>query len=306
VQWVNRPNAEFRGYAGRIAGSGVAVGDNVSILPSREKARIDRIVTYDGALARAEPGRSVTLTFDREVDCSRGDMIAAAGAEPEIGSRFEADLVWMSAEPLELGRSYLLKMGSRTVSAEVERMIGIVDVNSFEPRQASDFGLNDIGRCLVRLDRPLPLVPYEEERELGGFILIDRLGNSTVAAGMVRKVRPGARPTGSGAREAEIYWLSGIAPEERAEAAQGFRQRLRMTGARAVILGEEELALLEEDLGSAEGPERGRRLRAAARLLTKSGLDVIVAADADRSEAWPGRWIDAGEAAAQGAAEWVI
>ncbi|MEQ7873791.1 assimilatory sulfite reductase (NADPH) flavoprotein subunit [Sphingomonas sp. ASV193] len=194
VQWVNRPDSRFRGYAGRIARGRVRTGDEVVVLPEGTPTRIARIVTADGDLAEGIAGQSVTLTFADEVDCSRGDVIALADSPPATCDRIDATLVWMAEAPLRLDRAYWLRVGTDTVSARVDEVKALVDVESVGERvgerPGASLALNDIGRVVIGLERPIPAVTYDQSRKLGGFILIDRLTRATVAAGTIDALDP--------------------------------------------------------------------------------------------------------------------
>ena len=183
VQWVNRPNADFRGFAGQIASGAVSRGDRIRVLPSGRESHVARIVTADGDLERAVAGQSITLTLETEVDVSRGDVISAGDAPPQVASQFEATVVWMHDEPMLQGRAYLMKTGTRTVTATITPLKHKINVNTLEQLPAERLELNDIGVCELELDRPVPFDSYADNRALGGFILIDRLSNSTVGAG---------------------------------------------------------------------------------------------------------------------------
>jgi bifunctional enzyme CysN/CysC len=186
VQWVNRPDLDFRGFAGLIASGSVAPGDKVRILPSARTSTIARIVTKDGDLTQAVAGQSVTLTLADEIDCSRGDLIAAADSPPGAAEQFRATLVWMADASLLLGRAYWLKIGSKTLAAHVSEIEHKIDVNTLERQPAEFLGLNDIGDVRITLDQPIPFEPYDTNPALGAFILIDRMSNATLAAGMIR------------------------------------------------------------------------------------------------------------------------
>ncbi|HET9640890.1 MAG TPA: sulfate adenylyltransferase subunit CysN [Allosphingosinicella sp.] len=309
VQWVNRPDSRFRGYAGRIAGGTVRPGDEIVILPSGRRSHVERIVTFDGDLERAVEGRSVTLTLTDEVDCSRGEVIASVASPPQVADGLLANLVWMSDEPLVPGRSYWLKIGASTVSATVSKVEHIVEVDSGRPADARLLALNDIGRCQIRLDREVAAIPYARGRELGAFILIDKLSHATAAAGMIDGFPRRAaldRATGEADR---IIWLNGIAPEERTEVAAKAQQRLQAMGRMSFILDEGSLRdSLNSDLaeGPADRAEHIRRVRAVAGLMSRAGLHVLVAMDLPAAEAWPGRPIDPADLEPEGEAEWVI
>ena len=185
VQWVNRPNADFRGFAGQIASGSVQRGDRVRVLPSGRESHVARIVTAGGDLETAGAGQSVTLTLTSEVDVSRGDVIAAGDAPPQVASQFEATIVWLHEAPMLQGRAYLMKSGTRTVAATVAPLKHKLNVNTLEQLPAERLELNDIGVCELELDRPIPFEAYADNRALGGFILIDRLTNGTVGAGLI-------------------------------------------------------------------------------------------------------------------------
>ena len=185
VQWVNRPNLDFRGFAGLIASGTVRPGDAVRVLPAGTTSTVSRIVTQDGDLAEAQAGQSVTLCLADEIDCSRGNVIAAADAPPEAADQFEASLVWMSDEALIPGRGYWLKLASQTVSATVQPPKYAVNVNTLEHLAVKTLELNAIGVAELTTDKPLVFEAYADSRTLGGFILIDKLSNATVAAGML-------------------------------------------------------------------------------------------------------------------------
>jgi bifunctional enzyme CysN/CysC len=187
VQWVNRPNSEFRGFAGRISSGHVAAGDRVRTLPSGQEARVARIVTYDGDLPEAVAGQSVTLTLDREIDVSRGDLLCTAAEPASVADQFQATLIWMHEDAMLPGRQYLMKVGTRTVGASITSPRYKVNVNTLEHLAAKQLELNEIGVCNISLDRPIAFDPYADNRETGGFILMDKLSNDTVGAGSGRQ-----------------------------------------------------------------------------------------------------------------------
>jgi bifunctional enzyme CysN/CysC len=308
VQWVNRPHSGFRGYAGRIAGGTVRPGDEIVILPSGGRSRVERIVTMDGDLDRAVEGQSVTITLADEVDCSRGQVIASASAPPEVTESLAANLVWMADEPLAPGRSYWLKIGASTVSATIGAVDHIVHVDSGRPAPARLLALNDIGHCELRLDRPVAAIPYTSGRELGAFILIDKLSHATAAAGMIDGF-PRGTARGRGGESDRIIWLTGIAPDERAGVAARAQHKLQAMGRMSFILDEESIREgLSSDLSdsSADSAEHARRARAVAALMSRAGLHVLVALDLPATEAWPGRQIAPADLEQEGDAEWVI
>src|SRR5690554_5743044 len=185
VQWVNRPHLDFRGFAGTVASGVIKPGDVVRVQPSGRSSSVARIVTQDGDLPQAVAGQSVTLTLADEIDISRGDILSAADAPAEVADQFECTLVWMHDEPMLPGRPYLLKIGTRTVTATVTSIKHQINVNTLEHTAARKLELNGIAECNLSLDRPIAFDSYQDNRDTGGFILIDRLSNHTVGAGML-------------------------------------------------------------------------------------------------------------------------
>ena len=293
VQWVNRPNPEFRGYAGLIAAGTVMPGDRVRLLPAGRESRIARIVAMPGDLAEAAAGQSVTLTLEDEVDVSRGDVIAAAEAPPEVADQFEATVVWMDEETLSPGRSYLLKIGAQTATAQVTAIKHRVNVNTLEKLAAKRLELNDIAVCNISLDRPIAFEPYETNRDLGGFILIDRITNRTVGAGMIRfalrradnihwqaiDVDRDARAAMKGQKGA-VVWLTGLSGAGKSTIANLVDKRLHALGRHTYLLdGDNVRHGLNRDLGFTEEDrvENIRRVAEVAKLMADAGLIVITA-----------------------------
>ncbi|HZF94264.1 MAG TPA: sulfate adenylyltransferase subunit CysN [Allosphingosinicella sp.] len=299
VQWVNRPDQNFRGYAGRIASGRVRSGDEIAILPAARRSRVARIVTFGGDLDEAVAGQSVTLTLADEVDCSRGDVIASAEAPPQAAGRIAATLVWMSDEAMVPHRSYWLKIGAQTLSAAIGAMGPVTDMNTMERRRAAALGLNDIGRVEIDLDRDVPAVLYSQNRRLGGFILIDKLTHATVAAGLVESAAPRSGHAQADGAEA-ILWISGAGRE--AYAARE-AERLRALGRPVAVLDEAALS----GLASGDPAETIRRAREVAKLMSDAGVQVLVTIEVAPEEAHPGRIVAAGEAeGGEGPHEWVI
>jgi bifunctional enzyme CysN/CysC len=292
VQGVSRPNADFRGVSGRIVAGQARPGDPVRILPSGVNAAIDRIVTLDGDLDEARTGQSVTLTLTPDVDVSRGDLIAAAGDPPEVADQFEAHLVWMSDRPMLPGRSYWLKLGATTVPARISDLRHKVNVDTGERLAAPTLGLNDIGLCTLALDVPIAFEPYAANRDLGGFILIDRMTNETAGAGMIRfalrrsaNVRPQALTVSRADRAALkrqsplVLWFTGLSGAGKSTIANRVEQRLFAEGLHSVLLdGDNVRHGLNRDLGftDADRVENVRRVAEVARLMTDAGLIVLV------------------------------
>ena len=293
VQWVNRPNLDFRGFAGLIASGQARPGDRVRILPSGRLSTIARIVTMDGDLDVAVAGQSVTLTLADEVDCSRGDVIALADNAPEVADQFSASIVWMDDTPLEPGRAYLLKIGSQTVSATVRAPDHRVDVNTMARLAAPTLALNDIGIADIHTDRAIVFEPYATSAELGGFILIDRATNATVAAGMIRQALRRADNIHWQAidisREAHaiqmrqqprLLWFTGLSGSGKSTIANIVEQKLHALGKHTFLLdGDNVRHGLNRDLGfsDADRVENIRRVGEVAKLMTDAGLIVLTA-----------------------------
>jgi bifunctional enzyme CysN/CysC len=292
VQWVNRPHADFRGFAGRIASGRVASGDRIRVLPAGREARIARIVTADGDLGAAVAGQSVTVTLDAEIDVSRGDVIAAADAAPEVAAQFEATVIWLHEEPMLQGRAYLMKAGTRTVAATISPLKHRINVNTLEHAAAERLELNDIGVCELELDRMIPFEPYARSRELGGFILIDRLNNNTVGAGLIHfalrrshnvhwqalDVDKQARARQKGQR-ACVLWLTGLSGAGKSTIANRIEKRLLAGGCHTYLLdGDNVRHGLNKDLGftAQDRVENIRRVAEVSRLMVDAGLIVLV------------------------------
>ncbi|MDX2276842.1 MAG: sulfate adenylyltransferase subunit CysN [Hyphomonadaceae bacterium] len=292
VQWVNRPDSHFRGFAGQIASGVVRPGEKVRILPSGREAQIARIVTAGGDLEVGAAGQSVTLTLDREVDCSRGDVIACADDPCETADQFEATVVWMADEPLFPGRPYWLKIGAKLVAAQITEIKHRVNVNTLERQPAKQMELNEIAVVNLSLDQDIAFDPYEQSRDMGGFILIDRVSNATVGAGMIHfalrrahnihwqalDVDPAARARLMGQKPA-VLWFTGLSGAGKSTIANMTEKRLHAMGKHTVLLdGDNVRHGLNRDLGftDADRVENIRRVAEVARLMADSGLIVLV------------------------------
>jgi len=293
VQWVNRPTQDFRGFSGTIASGGVRPGDRVRILPSGRTTSIARVVTFDGDLPRGRAGQAVTLTLADEVDCSRGDVIATADAPPEASDQFEAAIVWMADEPMLPGRPYWLKLATQTVTAQVQAPKYQVNVNTLEQLAARTLELNAIGVANLSTDRPLVFEPYAVSRELGGFVLIDKLTNATVAAGTIRFAlrraanihwQPSDVTRDDRARlknqAPAVLWFTGLSGAGKSTIANLVERKLRRMNRHTFLLdGDNVRHGLNRDLGftDADRVENIRRVGEVARLMTDAGLIVLTA-----------------------------
>ena len=293
VQWVNRPNLDFRGFSGQIATGTVHPGDAIRVLPSGKTTTIKKIVTLDGALQEAVAGQSVTLCFDDEIDCSRGDVIAAADNPPEVADQFESTIVWMADDALVPGRSYWLKLGTQMVSATVQAPKYTVNVNSMEHMAAKTLELNAIGVAEISTDRPIVFAPYADNHALGGFILIDKISNATVAAGMLhfslrraQNVHWQATDIGRDAhamlknQKPRILWFTGLSGSGKSTIANEVEKALHLMNRHTFLLdGDNVRHGLNKDLGFTETDriENIRRVGEVAKLMADAGLIVLTA-----------------------------
>jgi len=292
VQWVNRPNLDFRGFAGTIVGGTVSPGEKVKVLPSGRESRVARIVTLDGDLDRAVAGQSVTLTLEDEIDVSRGDVLATAGAPPAVADQFETTIIWMADEPMLPGRPYWMKIGTRQVSATITEPKYKVNVNTLEHLAAKKLALNEIGVCNVSLDHAIAFDPYTENRDTGGFILIDRLTNATVGAGLVHfalrrsqnihwqalDINKGSRAALKGQKPCAL-WFTGLSGAGKSTIANLVEKQLHALGRHTYLLdGDNVRHGLNRDLGftDADRVENIRRVAEVAKLMTEAGLIVMV------------------------------
>ncbi len=304
VQWVNRPNLDFRGFSGLIANGTVRKGDAVRVLPSGKTSTVSRIVTMpsagfagetagDGDLDEAVAGQSVTLCLADEIDCSRGDVLAAADAPPQVADQFEASLVWMADEPLVPGRAYWLKLASQTVSVTVSQPKCTINVNTLERLAAKTLELNAIGMAEITTDRAIVFEPYADSRTLGGFILIDKISNATVAAGMLsfslRRAQNVHWQALDVTREAHarlkgqspaVLWFTGLSGSGKSTIANLVEKKLHALGKHTFLLdGDNVRHGLNKDLGFTEADriENIRRVGEVAKLMTDAGLIVLTA-----------------------------
>jgi len=293
VQWVNRPNLDFRGFCGTVASGLIRVGERIRAQPSGRESRVARIVTASGDAPMAVSGQSITVTLEDEIDLSRGDVISAAAAPAEVADQFQATIIWMDDEPMLPGRSYLLKLGTRTVSASIAEPKYKINVNTMEHLAAKRLGLNEIGVCNLALDRVVPFDSYSENRDTGGFILIDRLSNNTVGAGMLHfalrrshnihlqhvDVTKEARAQRLGQRPV-VLWFTGLSGAGKSTIANLVEKKLHAMGRHSYLLDGDNLRHgLNKDLGftDADRVENIRRVAEVARLMVDAGLIVLTA-----------------------------
>jgi bifunctional enzyme CysN/CysC len=292
VQWVNRPNLDFRGFSGVVVGGSVRPGDRVRILPSGTESTIERIVTFDGDLGEAVQNQSVTLTLADEVDASRGDVIVAADDLPAVADQFESTVVWMSEDEMLPGRRYLVKVGAQTVGATIDHPKHRIDINTLEHQPAKTLVLNDIGVANLYLDRPVPFDAYTDNRDMGGFIVIDRLTNSTVGAGMLHfalrradnvhwqavEVDRAAR-AGLLRQQPTVAWFTGLSGAGKSTVANVVERKLHALGRSTYLLDGDNLRHgINRDLGftTADRVENVRRTAEMAALMADAGLIVLV------------------------------
>lgn len=293
VQWVNRPSLDFRGYAGTISGGKVSKGDAIRVQPSGRMSHIARIVTIDGDLDTAIAGQSVTLTLADEVDASRGDVISSGDSPASVADQFETTIVWMHDDALLPGRPYLLKIGTKTVNATVTNIKYQVNVNTLEESAATQLELNAIGVCNISLDQAVAFDAYKENREMGGFILIDRISNATVGAGMLHfslrradNIHLQATDVDKSVRAAlknqkpAIVWFTGLSGSGKSTVANLVEKSLTAMGHHTYLLDGDNIRHgLNRDLGftDADRVENIRRIGEVAQLMVDSGLIVLTA-----------------------------
>ena len=288
VQWVNRPNLDFRGYSGIVTRGSVKPGDSVRVLPSGKESRVARIVTLDGDLHQAIAGQSVTLTLTDEIDISRGDILARSEAPPSVANRFEATIVWMADESMLTNRPYLMKIGTKTVTAHIPAIRYKVNVNTLEHIAVNKLDLNEIGVCRLHSDQLIAFDPYKEDRDTGGFILVDRLTNNTIGAGMLHGTLSQAQAdqwqsinidkqalAAIKGQKPFILWLNGDPA-----IAKSLEKKLYALGKHTSLLdGDAIRAGLNKDLRASDADriEGIRRVVEVAKLMLDSGQIVLVA-----------------------------
>jgi bifunctional enzyme CysN/CysC len=292
VQWVNRPNSEFRGFSGYVSAGKVRRGDGLVSQPSGRRSTVKSILGPDGELEEAVAGQSVTVSLNDEIDVSRGSILASAQAPASVADQFRATIVWMHDSPMLPGRPYLMKLGTRMVTASIAEPRHKVNINTFEELAARTLELNDIGVCNLSVDQPVPFDPYKENRENGGFILIDRLTNNTVGAGMLdfalrrsENIQWQALDVDRVARSAMkhqkpcVVWFTGLSGAGKSTIANLLEKRLHAEGAHTYLLDGDNIRHgLNKDLGftDADRVENIRRVSEVAKLMADAGLIVLV------------------------------
>ncbi|MGD8177171.1 sulfate adenylyltransferase subunit CysN [Marinimicrobium sp. ARAG 43.8] len=293
VQWVNRPNLDFRGFSGQIASGVIRPGDRIRTLPSGRESTVARIYTHNGDLPQAVAGQSVTLTLDDEIDTSRGDLMCAAESPASVANQFEVTIVWMNDDPMLTGRTYLMKMGTKTVSATITDIKYQVNVNSLEHMAAKKLELNAIGVCTINLDQDVAFDPYQDNHDTGGFILVDRLSYNTMGCGMIHfslrrsqnitvqhvDVNKQARQSIKKQKPC-VLWLTGLSGAGKSTIANLVEKKLFAQGHHTYLLdGDNVRHGLNKDLGftDADRVENIRRIAEVAKLMVDAGLIVITA-----------------------------
>ncbi|MYE84951.1 MAG: sulfate adenylyltransferase subunit CysN [Gammaproteobacteria bacterium] len=291
IQWVNRPDRTFRGFAGTVVSGKIARGDEVRVLPSGEVASVQDIILYKDSLEEAVSDQAVTITLDREVDCSRGDVLMASMDTSEVADQFEVNIVWMDQEPGHHGRSYWLKTSTTRVNAILTDLKYKYNVNTMDHLAAPDLALNDIGVATLSVDKPIAFEPYDSNRSMGSFVLIDRYSNATVAAGMInfalrraKNVHQQKLVVDKAARavlnnhKSQVLWFTGLSGAGKSAIADALEQKLHARGIRTYILdGDNVRHGLNQDLGFSDNDriENIRRIAEVAKLMIDAGLVVL-------------------------------
>jgi bifunctional enzyme CysN/CysC len=293
VQWVNRTSSDFRGYAGTVVAGSIKVGDAVRVLPSGHTAAIKEVVLFEDKLERALADQAVTLTLDREVDISRGDLIVAADDPCEVSDQFDVSMVWMDEEPGFIGRSYWLQIGAQRINATIVDIKYCYNINTLEQLNSTKLELNDIGRITLSFDKPVPFEAYKDCQGLGAFVLVDRYSNATVSAGMINfalrraaNVHHHAHSIGKSERNrlnghrGKVLWFTGLSGAGKSTIADAVERALHAQGIRTYLLdGDNVRHGLNKDLGftDADRVENIRRISEVSKLMVEAGLVVLTA-----------------------------
>jgi len=293
VQWVNRPNSDFRGFSGTIASGTVKAGDNIIVLPSAKTSRVKAIVTYDGERDHASADQAVTLTLEDEIDISRGDVITEISQRPETTDQFQAHVIWMGEQPMLPGRPYLIKTTNKTIAGEISALKHKVNVNSLEHEAGKILELNEVGACNFSLDEPIVFETYRDNPAMGAFIVIDKISNATVAAGMIdfglrraTNVHWQTVDVNKDARAQQkrqkpvVLWFTGLSASGKSTIANLVEKKLHALGKHTYLLdGDNVRHGLNRDLGfvDADRVENIRRVGEVSRLMVDAGLIVLTA-----------------------------
>ncbi|MEO0466516.1 MAG: sulfate adenylyltransferase subunit CysN [Pseudomonadota bacterium] len=292
VQWVNRPNLDFRGFSGQIVNGSVKPGDRIKVLPSGKESQVERVVTMTGDLEEGVAGQSVTVTLTDEIDCSRGDVIASAESPPEVSDQFQIRVLWMSDDALLPGRKYIMKIGAKTARVTINAPKYAVNINTLTDEPARTLELNEFGVCTMALDEPIAFDPYTECREMGGFVIIDRITNNTVGLGLVDfalrrasnihwqalEVDKNALAEQKGQKPV-VLWFTGLSGSGKSTIANELQKMLFAKGRHTMVLdGDNVRHGLNRDLGftDADRVENIRRVSHVAKLMADAGLIVLV------------------------------
>jgi bifunctional enzyme CysN/CysC len=293
IQWVNRPNLDFRGFTGTVASGILKTGEKVQVQPSGKQSSIAQIIAPEGSIEEAVAGQAITFTLADEIDISRGDILTHADTPAEVADQFEATLIWMHEEPLLPGRQYSLKIGAQTVTATITSIKYEVNINTLEHLAASHLNLNSIAHCNINLDRPIPFDPYSENRQTGGFILIDRITNNTVGAGLINfalrrshniyiqniDIDKLARAKLKH-QTPKIIWFTGLSGSGKSTIANLVEKQLHQLGMHTYLLDGDNIRHgLNKDLGFTDEDrvENIRRIAEVAKLMVDAGLIVLTA-----------------------------
>ena len=297
VQYVNRPNLNFRGYCGTLAAGTVRKGDSVMVLPSRQTSRVKSIVTYDGELEQAHAQQAITVTLEDEIDISRGDVLAHPDSTPSVSKSFDANIVWMAQAPLLPGKQYAFKLGTKLAQGIVEKIHYRTDVNTFDKQEAEQLNLNEIGFCRILLSEAVPFDAYNASRATGSFIFIDRLSNATVGAGMITRASRDSTDQSTNVTVHEhrvgklqhanqkgqkpcVLWFTGLSGSGKSTVSNALEARLFELGYHSYLLdGDNVRHGLSKDLGfsDADRVENIRRIGETAKLFVDAGVIVLTA-----------------------------
>ena len=291
IQWVNRPNQDFRGFSGTVESGKINVGDSIRVLPSNEIAHIKKIILFKDSLLKAEAGQAITVTLDREIDASRGDVIVASNEPCEVADQFEIRIIWMGHNEGFAGRSYILKLGTSEVNTQITKIKYKININTFEKLSINKLELNDLAVVTIKTDRAIVFEKYLDCKGLGSLILIDRVNNQTVAAGIINfalrrakniykhklEINKTSRQELNG-HSSKVIWLTGLSGSGKSTIANALEKELYNLGIRTYTLDGDNIRHgLNKDLGfsDADRIENIRRIGEVAKLMVDAGIIVI-------------------------------